>query len=297
MLAHCFGRLAMRRLLIVLALLLVAPAVAQEPVALTDNEMTDWSGGEGDARVFTSGDLTMTLALSGDDSERIATLRIEKPGTAPVELSGLGAGFGFGQVGVVDFDDNGMRSVIFATYAGGAHCCMQTEAATETPNGFVTGHVTTIDGDMISPEALDGDGVYEIPIRDDRFNYLFDAYAFSFPPPLVLKSKDGVVYDASHDPAFRPLFEDALEAARAECSGETWNLGPCGAVLAIAARFGTYEAELAPIKAALAAGKRTSGWDDFSFCDDADCTTQTTFTDFVEAAEHGLRLWGYLPQR
>ena len=187
----------MKTLLAFAFALVALPALAAE---LAPNEMLDWSGEDGAEQVFTAGDLTMTLKLSGDESEKTATLTVEKPGAAPVEVSGSGAGTGYGQVGVVDFDSNGQRSVLFAVYAGGAHCCMQTTAVTETAGGWVTAEVGAFDGDSVHPEDIDGDGTFEIASRDDRFNYAFDAYAFSYPPPAFLKSRDGEVYDASAEP-------------------------------------------------------------------------------------------------
>jgi hypothetical protein len=282
----------MKSLIALLFALVALPAFATE---LVPNEMLDWSGEEGNEQVFTAGDLTLTLKLSGDDAERTATLSIAKPGTDPVEVSGLGAGTGYGQVGVVNFDSNGKRSVLFAVYAGGAHCCMQTSAVTETDIGWLTGDVGDFDGDSVRPEDIDGDGTYEVSVRDDRFNYAFDAYAFSYAPPMILKSRDGMVYDASAEPQFRPVFDAMLDEAKANCSGETWELGSCAGVLGAAARLGTYAEEAAPIFAALAAGKRTSGWDEFSICADRACSATKTIADFPTAIETALRAWGYLP--
>jgi hypothetical protein len=284
------------RLAVLLVALFAFPALAAEPVPLSENSMFEWSGNDGELQVFTSGDLTLTLTVTGDPSERLATLKVEK-GSETAEVSGLGSGGGFGVLGVFPFDENGMRTVIFATYAGGAHCCMQTEQVTETPNGFVTGHVITVDGDIIAPEDLDGDGVYELPTWDDRFGYAFDAYAYSFMPPRIMKSKDGVAYDASADPRYRSLFEESMERARENCSGDIWDLGSCAGLLGVAARLGTYEEELGPILAAIDAGRKTSGWDDFSFCIDETCDQRKTVTGFAEALDYALRQWGYLPPR
>jgi hypothetical protein len=279
----------------VLAVLLAALALPVGATELTPNQMMDWSGAEGDEQVFTANDLTLTLRLGGDDAERTGTLTIETPGTPAVELSGLGSGQGYGQVGVVDFDSSGEPSVIFAVYAGGAHCCMQTTAATRTAGGWVTDDVGSFDGDNVNAEDLDGDGTFEIVMRDDRFNYAFDAYALSYAPPLVLKSADGQVYDASAEPQFASAFQAMFDDAKANCSGETWDLGVCAGMLAAAARLGTYEAESAPVFAAIADGKKTSGWDEFTVCIDAACSSTQELADFREALETALKSWGYLP--
>lgn len=279
--------------LIVLALFSL-PAVAAEPVALTENQMTDWSGTDGAEQVFAFADFTLTLTLSGDDGELAATLRVEKPGEPPMELSGLGAGAGYGQVGVVRWDDNGLRSVLFAVHSGGAHCCLQIVAATETEGGLVTQDVGYVDSDSVSPHDIDGDGVFELPLWDRRFGYTFDAFAFAVPPARLIKSAWGETYDGSAHLPFRPFFAEEIEGARASCSGETWDLGACAGLLAMAARLGTYEAELAKVKTALDAGKRTSGWDEFEICGNDDCSTKQSFADFIPAIGYALRQWGYL---
>jgi len=132
-------------------------------------------------------------------------------------------------------------------------------------------------------------------MRDDHFNYAFDAYALSYAPPVVLKSRDGKVYDASAEPQFAPVFAAMFADAKANCSAETYDLGVCAGMLAAAARLGTYAAEAGPVFDAIAAGNRTSGWDEFTICADADCSATKDIADFREAIETALRSWGYLP--
>jgi hypothetical protein len=285
-----------RLLVALLAALIALPTMAAETIDLASPGMTEWSGDDS-GQVYVSGDLTMTLTVSGDESERIATLKVEKPGTAAAEVSGLGAGTGYGQVGVFPFDENGGRTVVFAVYAGGAHCCMQIVSVTETDNGFVTDDIGSVDGDAIYLEDLDGDGTYELPLFDGRFNYTFDAYAFSYAPQDIYKSKDGVSYDASADPRFRKVFETQVEERRGDCSGETYYLGVCAGLLGAAARLGTYEEELAKVTAAIEAGKTASGWEEFNVCKDVACSANEEVTDFSVAIDRSLRAWGYLPAR
>jgi hypothetical protein len=286
----------MLRFLPLVVALLATPTLAAEPVDLSEPSMMEWAGDAAE-QVFVAGDVTMTLTISGDEAERLATLKVEKPGTDAVELSGIGSSIGYGRVGVFPFDESGGRSVIFAVYSGGAHCCMQIVTATETADGWVTDAVGSVDGDSVWLEDLDGDGIFEMPLFDGRFAYTFDAYAFSYPPQQVIKSKDGVSYDASADPKWRSFFETQLGERRGDCSGETWNLGVCAGLLGVAARLGTYDEELALVAAALEAGKRTSGWDDFIVCIDIACSATEKVTDFDAAIDRSLRAWGYLPAR
>ena len=131
----------LRLLVVLIGAVVVLPAMAAEPIDLADPGMMEWSGEE-TGQVYVDGDLKMTLTVSGDESERVATLKVEKPGVAPAEVSAMGAGTGYGQVGIFPFDENGGRTVVFAVYAGGAHCCMQIVSVTETANGFVTVYPT-----------------------------------------------------------------------------------------------------------------------------------------------------------
>jgi len=286
----------MLRLLPLLVALMATPTLAAEPVDISEPAMIDWAGDVAE-QVFVARDLTMTLTISGDDSERLATLRVEKPGAEAVEISGLGSGTGYGEVGVFPFDENGGRSVIFAVYAGGAHCCMQIVTATETAAGFVTGDVGSVDGDAVTLEDIDGDGIFELPLFDGRFNYTFDAYAFSYPPTEVYKAKDGVSYDDSANPLWHDYFATQVEERRGDCSGETWNLGVCAGLLGAAARIGTFEAELATVEAAIKEGKPTSRWDTFDICAAAACSRSTTTPDFGIAVRALLTEWGYLAAR
>lgn len=286
----------MLRLALVLGALMSTPVLAAEPIELSTNGMAEWSGDE-TGQVYVAGDLTLTLTVTGDESERTATLRVEKPDVEPVEISGLGSGTGYGQVGVFPFDESGGRSVIFAVYAGGAHCCMQIVTATETATGFVTDNVGSVDGDSIYLEDIDGDGTYELPLFDGRFNYTFDAYAFSYAPQQVYKAKDGVSYDDSANPLWHDFFAAQVEERRGDCSGGTWNLGVCAGLLGAAARLGTFEAELATIEAAIAEGKTTSSWETFDICADASCSSRTSTPDFGVAVRALLTEWGYLEAR
>lgn len=283
------------RLAVLLAALFAFPAFAAGPVALPPNELLNWSGDGGDLQAFTSDDFAITLTIAGDDAERMVTLTVEQAGET-AEVSGLSAGTGYGQLGVFAFDENGMRSAIFGVYSGGAHCCTTFYSVTETADGLVTGEIGTVDGDGLVTD-IDGDGIFEMPLWDGRFGYAFDAFAFAYPPQLIMKAKDGVAYDASTDPRFASYFESELEAARGSCGGETWDLGACAGLLGMAARLGTFEVELATIETALAAGKKTSGWDEFDICIDDACSEKYTGTDFAEAIEVALTAWRYLPPR
>lgn len=274
-------------------LALVLPAAAVE---LQPNTMLDWSGDDGDAQVFTAGDLTLTLRLTAGEGGPTGTLTVEKPGGAPIGVSGFGAGSGEGQVGIVDFEA-GSRSVVFAIHSGGESCCMQITALTETAGGWVTADVGAFDGHKVLPKDIDGDGTYELQQTDDRFEYLFNIPGLSLAPPMILKARDGVFRDASMEPAYRKSFEEMIAYAHTGCGIDgVYHLGVCGGMLGAAARTGTFDTEAAAVYAALATRKPTSGWREFSVCFDADCSESETYADFRQALEIALTAWGYLPR-
>ena len=76
-----------------------------------------------------------------------------------------------------------------------------------------------------------------------------------------------------------------------------WYLGVCAGLLGAAARLGTYEDELAKVTAAIAAGKTSSSWDEFTVCKDVACSANEEVTDFSVAIDRSLRAWDYLPAR
>jgi hypothetical protein len=293
--AETLRRDFMLRLIPALACLLLAgPALAQ--TTLPANELIEWSGEAGAEQTFTSGDITASLKLVGDDDEnRTAELSVGSPGTTAATTSAIAPGGSYGQIGAADVDMSGGRSIIFAAYAGGAHCCMDISAVTKVGDGWVTDEVGSLDGDNVGVEDIDGDGIFEIPLYDDRFNYAFDAFAFSFPPPLIKKVRDGKVYDATNDPAFRAFLQAALDERIANCSGETYELASCAGAIAIATRLDTYDEVAPPILEAIAAGKKTSGWDEFEFCTNEDCSKSEKFADFAGALDYALKIWGYRP--
>jgi hypothetical protein len=272
--------------------LIALPALGED---LQPNVIIEWDG-SARHQVFTAGDLSLAIDIEGADmdADRPATLTVMADGKAVGTTSALGSGTVFGRLGVTTLEPGG-RSVVFAVYSGGAHCCMQISTITETPAGWITDETGIVDSDLISVEDIDGDGTFEIPLSDDRFNYTFDAFAFSLPPQKIIKLKDGISYDAAGEPQFRPYLEATLADARPLCSGETYELAACAGLLGTAARLGTYETELGPILKAIDAGKTTSGWTEFEFCLNADCTETKKFDRFADAIDYALRTWGYLP--
>jgi hypothetical protein len=97
-----------------------------------------------------------------------------------------GGGLQGPSVRVADLDGDGPPDVIVDLFTGGAHCCVESELVALTADGQVRRfqHGWGDPGYRLSD--LDGDGVAEFVTADDRFAYLFTAYAYSALPLRIL---------------------------------------------------------------------------------------------------------------
>ena len=281
--------------ILALTIAIVQPAAAVEQ-DLSPGTMIDWS--EDQATTFTYGDITIALSFTGDeDYESEVTLTISAPGAQPQKIVEIGGGMAFGRIGVFAMDDSGADTVLFSVYSGGAHCCMQTSAITRTADGLVVESVGAIDGDLVEPFDVDGDGRIELVLYDDRFNYTFSAYAFSRPAQQIFKFRDGIMVDASREPQYAAFYRRQLEDLASGCGGaQGWLKPDCAGYLATAALLGEFDARFPAVKAAFDAGKgeADSGWEVISLCQDAECATTTDYDSFSEAIVIALTQWGYL---
>lgn len=102
--------------------------------------------------------------------------------------------------------------VLMSVYTGGAHCCSDTRLYTSARDGRTWREVEAglFDGAPLEARDLDGDGRYELAMRDNAFLYTFGCYACSTAPLHVLQLKDGQLINASANPAFRPRHVDSL---------------------------------------------------------------------------------------
>ena len=202
-------------------------------------------------------------------------------------------------------DRDGQPSLVIQSFTGGAHCCMDIHAVRPDGGGWADAEIGLVDGDEVVPWDIDGDGLVEFEIPDGRFNYTFDAYAYSVPPPMVVATVNGQYADLSADPAYRRIFEQFYDDAAQLCvgiDGSTVNAAPyssesapnsaCASLLAAGARLGTYQGTKALVQAArLSRPHQDQDWEDYLVVTD---TTQDTFTDLLKATEYALKVWGYI---
>lgn len=102
--------------------------------------------------------------------------------------------------------------VLMSVYTGGAHCCSDTRILTSSRDGRTWKEVEAglFDGGPLEARDLDGDGRYELAMRDNAFLYAFGCYACSTAPLHVLRLQKGQMINVSANPAFRNWHIDSL---------------------------------------------------------------------------------------
>ena len=164
------------------------------------------------ARTFSaqSGGVQATLTYSGAAGNHTATnLRIVRNGATLQNAAPRVAFCGQGPCGpsgyqgdpplrVADLDADGEPEVVYSAFTGGAHCC--SIAQVYRLSAGATGYAVTEHGfgdPSFTLKDLNGDGRPEWLTRDDRFAYLYTAYAFSGLPIEILRYDHGLFSDVT----------------------------------------------------------------------------------------------------
>lgn len=215
-----------------------APARPFKPVKL------DW--GDGDkVHAFHYGDLTVSLSAQKGMYGKSPAIAVNTPRQGKATLTGqesaLGGASATFYVLRLDPKSDG-PAVIFTSFSWGAHCCTEIDVLDPIGTGWVTVNTGMWDGDGLTetPHDVDGDGIVDIVLRDNSFLYTFDAYAFSWAPPLVLNLVGGKLSDVSASSRYRRLFADDMTGAREQCLKHV--NGGCAGYVADAARIGQVDA-------------------------------------------------------
>jgi hypothetical protein len=147
-----------------------------------------------------SGNVQATLTYTGSPGTYTSTnLRIVRNGATLMDAAPQIPECGPGPCGpsgyqgdpplrVTDVDGDGEPEVVYSAFTGGAHCC--TIAQVYRLNASATGYAVTEHGfgdPGFTLKDLDGDGKPEWVTADDRFAYLYTAYAFSGLPLQILR--------------------------------------------------------------------------------------------------------------
>jgi len=147
-----------------------------------------------------SGAVTATITMVGDGRSAVPVLTVTTDGVAVLEVAGVGSGYDFPttEATIAEIDPgNDTPEVVFTSYSGGAHCCTTVIVAEALGEAWVAVPVGDFDGGGDYLHDLDGDGLAESGVVDNRFLYQFDCYACSAAPLTVLTVRDGNLVDVS----------------------------------------------------------------------------------------------------
>ena len=215
------------------------PSAATHPAA--PNRMIEWlASRDGNPRTYQSGGVTVRLSTRPGEDGPIPVLQLTGPGGETLRFAGQeGLSDASARFGVGRLDSRvAVPQVLFTSYSQGAHCCTQV-----TLFELVAGHWRTIDmqswdGEPLTnfPTDLDGDGVRDILMNDDRFGYAFASHAESLAPVRIFNIVDGTFVDVSASPRYHAVFQRDLREAQTGCAEHS--NGACAAFVAIAARLG-----------------------------------------------------------
>ena len=287
--------------LIIAALALGGAASPAKPVRA--GETIQWSMGDG-RKAFRHGDLTATFdrvqcAPLGEECEeeqlepRLTLTTADGKSVTLADLP-LAATLMLGPLA-----KNGPVVAFLQTYTGGMHCCQQLRVIVRSADGLKVVELGGYDGAEFGwPKDIDGDGIRDFVVSDDRFLYAFESYAASVAPPKVLNVIDGAVRDVSAEPRFAQVFVKAASSARKACTGEDYPNGACAAWAAAAARLGALEAVWPVILTEYR--KEPAAWPDHCKVD-RDADGQCPEGQLVEYRDYptGLRAFlvetGYIP--
>jgi uncharacterized membrane protein len=206
--------------------------------------MTAWDAKQnGDHKAYNLQGLSLKLASGkNEDGQTIPVLTIMASGVAPYDVDGeVGFENAEASFGVGRFDPKAPApQVLFATYTGGAHCCVSISLIERAGNGWKEVPLGEWDGDVPDklPADIDGDGAVDFVFIDNNFLYGFDSYAASWAPPQILNLIAGSVIDVSGAPRYRKLYEADMARTKPECAKHA--NGACAAFAADAARLGRF---------------------------------------------------------
>jgi len=206
------------------------------------NKMYTWNGlKDGNPKAILIGELKLVFSLEVRGGTHTVKLSVFAPdgSTAVVrsvpDSDATSATFGVGKLdGSSDFDQ-----IIFSTWSGGAPCCNEIVFLDRQAHGWREAHYEGDSDLSVFPRDVDGDGIAEIVLADDRFKYQFTDGANSWLPLQIYNLKGGSLVDASREAKNAHLFADDLTAAVKRCNNHDGNQnGACAAYVADASRLG-----------------------------------------------------------
>lgn len=209
--------------------------------ALAAPRMTEWDAERnGSLKTYTFGSYKLTLSAARKDGMAVPRLVVSAPGLASFTYDGQVSGdVARAEFTVLKLSSESQPSVIFDSYSGGAHCCVEVVVIEPYGKSWRKIDLGSWNGGGIAyPKDADGDGIVDFVFVDNAFLYAFDCYACSRPPPLILNIQNGKAVDVSAAPRYAPLFRADMAEAKKGCA-EHYN-GVCAGYVASAARAGKF---------------------------------------------------------
>ena len=229
-------------LLAALAVLLCAGAPAKPAY-----RSLEWDGTkDADPNSYTREGLTVTVASRPQTEDGVVpiVLTIASPRFGRTTFTSTNSAVRQAAVLVAPLDPKADGPVVaLQVFTGGAHCCTQIDILEQIDGAWKHVDAGQWDGDFgLNAVDFDGDGVPDIELHDDAFDYAFACYACGSPPPRIFDLEGGVWTDVSAAPRFAPVFRAAAVEMKKGCGpadGGGQN-GLCATYVAEAARAGDF---------------------------------------------------------
>ena len=225
-------------------------AGANSTKSISLNKLVTWdSGKDGHATIYRAGNVTLTLRADHKSTSQfpLIILTVRAKGGKSFSLttsSGMPSGPATADVGVGHLDPtNPTPEVVLSTYSGGAHCCTGIKILELETHGW---RIIPIPDDAggqgglpTFPTDINGDGVRDFVLSDDRFAYAFGGFSASWLPPRVFTLESGHLVERSDSRQYTALYQHDMTDAEKHCArNDGFQNGACAGYVADAARLG-----------------------------------------------------------
>jgi len=225
------------------ALVVAVSAIFATQALAAAPQMTSWDAEQnGSPKTYTFGAYKLTLSSTKNgDQMGVPHLSVAAPGLPPISYDGQAAGdIARADFTVLKLSPNEQPSVVFTSYSGGAHCCVEVMVLQPAGKAWKKVDLGSWDGSGIAyPKDVDGDRIVDFVFVDNAFLYAFDSYAGSRAPLLIMNVAGGKAVNVSKAPRYAAVYRADMEEAKTSCAGHA--NGGCAAYVADAARLGQFD--------------------------------------------------------